>query len=54
MVGQDVTFTATLGVVAPGAGMPTGSVMFLNGAVALRTVTADATGVAATLTRDAP
>ena len=52
VVGQDVTFTATLGVVAPGTGTPTGGVMFLNGAVALGTVTPDATGVA-TLTRSA-
>jgi hypothetical protein len=52
VVGQDVTFTATLGVVAPGTGTPTGGVMFLNGAVALGTVTPDAAGVA-TLTRSA-
>ena len=47
VVGQSVTFTATLSVAAPGAGTPTGGVMFLNGAVALgTTVTPDAAGVA--------
>ncbi len=46
VVGQSVTFTATLGVVAPGTGTPKGSVMFLNGAVALGTVIPDDAGVA--------
>ena len=53
VVGQSVSFTATLTVVAPGAGTPTGGVMFLNGAVALGpAVTPSATGVA-TLTTTA-
>jgi hypothetical protein len=53
VIGQSVTFTATRTVVAPGAGTPTGGVMFFNGAVALGpAVTPDAAGVA-TLTTSA-
>jgi len=33
--GQSVTFTATVSVVAPGAGTPTGTVNFLDGATRL-------------------
>src|SRR5262249_28127770 len=36
---QAVTLTATVGVVAPGAGAPTGTVSFLDGATALGTIT---------------
>jgi hypothetical protein len=36
--GQAVTFTATVSAVAPGAGMPTGSVTFKDGATTLGTV----------------
>ena len=36
--GQTATVTATVSVVAPGAGTPTGSVTFLDGATALATV----------------
>jgi hypothetical protein len=36
--GQAVTFTATMSAVAPGAGMPTGSVRFQDGATVLGTV----------------
>jgi hypothetical protein len=37
--GQPVTFTATLGVVAPGAGIPTGMVTFKDGNTVLGTAT---------------
>src|SRR4029077_8448226 len=33
--GQDVTFTATVNVVAPGSGTPTGPVTFFDGATSL-------------------
>lgn len=46
LVGQTVTFTSTLTVVPPGAGMPTGVVSFFNGAVLLGTATPSAAGVA--------
>jgi Bacterial Ig-like domain (group 3) len=36
--GQSVTFTATVGAVAPGSGTPTGTATFKNGAVVLSTV----------------
>jgi hypothetical protein len=36
--GQDVTFTATLGVVSPGAGTPTGTVEFFDGSTSLGVV----------------
>jgi hypothetical protein len=35
IVGQSVTFTASLAVTAPGAGSPTGSITFLDGATVL-------------------
>ncbi len=38
LLGQPVTFTATVSVVAPGAGTPTGSVSFYDGATLLGTV----------------
>jgi YVTN family beta-propeller protein len=38
-VGQTVTLTATVAVVAPGTGTPTGSVIFLDGSTSLGTVT---------------
>ncbi len=44
--GQTVTFTATVGVVMPGAGMPTGIVMFRDGAVVIGTVALNGAGVA--------
>ncbi len=50
--GQPVTFTATVTATAPGAGTPTGSVNFLDGAMIIGTGTLDATG-AATFTTDA-
>ncbi|MSR32543.1 MAG: Ig-like domain repeat protein, partial [Gemmataceae bacterium] len=37
--GQSVTFTATVAAVSPGAGTPTGTVTFFNGAVSLGTGT---------------
>jgi len=37
--GQVMTFTVTVGVVAPGAGMPTGTVTFMNGSIPLGTAT---------------
>src|SRR5262249_44361987 len=47
--GQSVTFTATVAVLAPGAGTPTGTVTFMDGNVVLRTVAVGA-GAQATLT----
>ena len=35
--GQSVTFTATIGVVSPGAGAPTGSVEFFDGTMLIAT-----------------
>jgi uncharacterized delta-60 repeat protein len=40
--GQSVTFTASVGVVAPGGGVPTGSVRFYDGATLVRTVSLSA------------
>src|SRR5204863_4140094 len=37
-VGQPVTYTATVAAVAPGAGVPTGSVQFFDGTTLLGTV----------------
>jgi LPXTG-site transpeptidase (sortase) family protein len=48
VIGQFVTFTATVNVTAPGAGAPTGSVEFFDGATSLGTVTLS--GATATLT----
>jgi hypothetical protein len=50
LLGQRVTFTATLTPVAPGAGMPSGSVTFKNGATTLGT--AQLTNGQAELTTD--
>ena len=44
--GQPVTFTATVAVVAPGAGTPTGIVTFKDGATVLGTGTLNGAGVA--------
>jgi ELWxxDGT repeat protein len=44
LYGQPVTFTATITVVAPGAGLPTGTVTFKDAATVLGTGTLDATG----------
>jgi len=44
--GQSVTFTATIGVVAPGAGTPTGIVTFLDGSTTLGTASLSSTGTA--------
>ena len=49
---QSVTFTATVNVVAPGAGIPTGSVSFNDGTNALATVPLNSNGTA-TLTTSA-
>src|SRR5262249_52931876 len=46
VVGQAVTFTATVAATAPGAGTPTGTVTFRDGATVLGTGTLDAGGVA--------
>jgi len=46
LVEQDVTFYATVAAVAPGSGMPTGTVEFREGTTVLGTGTVDATGVA--------
>ena len=45
-IGQSVTFTATVNVVAPGSGAPTGSVTFTDGATILATSTLNASGQA--------
>jgi hypothetical protein len=50
VTGQAVTFTARVGVVAPGAGMPTGTVTFFVGDTAVARVALDANG-RASLTR---
>lgn len=44
--GQSVTFTATVAAVAPGAGMPTGTVTFFDGVTPLGTVTLNGSGQA--------
>ena len=44
--GQSVSFTATIAATAPGAGTPTGSVKFMDGAATLGTGTLNAAGVA--------
>jgi hypothetical protein len=46
VTGQSVTFTATVSVVAPGAGTPTGTVTFKDGNVVLGTVAVLADGTA--------
>jgi len=43
---QSVTFTATIGVVAPGAGTPTGTVTFMDGSTTLGTGSLSSTGTA--------
>jgi Ca2+-binding RTX toxin-like protein len=50
VVGQAVTFTATVTAVAPGAGTPTGTVTFLDGATVLGTAAVGADGRAALTT----
>ncbi|WP_215816431.1 Ig-like domain-containing protein [Pimelobacter sp. 30-1] len=51
--GQPVTFTATVGVVAPGAGSPSGTVTFTDGNTVLDTVpVSSATGGIASVTLD--
>jgi hypothetical protein len=47
VLGQTVTFTATVAVVAPGSGIPTGTVTFKDGSTTLATVALNAGGVAA-------
>jgi autotransporter-associated beta strand protein/VCBS repeat-containing protein len=44
--GQTVTFTATLAVLAPGAGVPTGTVSFMDGGTLLAAVPVDPAGTA--------
>ncbi|WP_435011947.1 Ig-like domain repeat protein (plasmid) [Tundrisphaera lichenicola] len=48
--GQPVTLTATLATVAPGVGVPTGTVTFYDGATSLGTGTLDPTGMATLIT----
>jgi len=43
---QSVTFTATVNVVAPGAGTPTGTVIFSDGTTTLTTVALSSAGIA--------
>jgi hypothetical protein len=47
MYGQSVTFTATVGPIAPATGMPSGTVTFKDGSATLGTGTLNASGVAA-------
>lgn len=52
--GQPVTFTATVSVLAPGAGAPSGTITFTDGTTELATVPVDSgTGFQATFTSDA-
>lgn len=52
--GQPVTFTASVSVVAPGAGSPSGTVTFTNGSTVLGTApVSSATGFQASITTDA-
>src|SRR5208282_3639322 len=44
--GQLVTFTATVTANAPGSGIPSGNVIFLDGSTTLGTGTLDSSGVA--------
>ena len=44
--GQPVTLTATVTAVAPGAGTPTGTVSFYDGAILINTATVNGSGVA--------
>jgi uncharacterized repeat protein (TIGR01451 family) len=44
--GQSVTFSATVGAVAPGSGTPTGTVSFLDGATVIGSGTLNGSGVA--------
>jgi hypothetical protein len=46
IVNQSVTFTATVSLVAPGAGTPTGTVTFNDGSTTLTTVTLTSSGTA--------
>ena len=46
VTGQPVTFQATVAAVAPGAGIPSGTVTFRDGATVLGTATLDAAGLA--------
>ncbi|HEY5170774.1 MAG TPA: Ig-like domain repeat protein [Acidimicrobiia bacterium] len=48
--GQAVTFTASVSVVAPGTGTPTGSIVFNDGATTLATVALDGSANAAFMT----
>ncbi|MFN8040949.1 MAG: Ig-like domain-containing protein [Acidimicrobiales bacterium] len=50
VVGQSVTFTATVSVSAPGAGTPTGSVTFTDGATTIGSGSLDGTGKASVST----
>jgi hypothetical protein len=51
VVGQAVTLTATVTAVAPGAGTPTGTVIFLDGSTVLGTAAVGADGTATFTTR---
>jgi hypothetical protein len=46
IIGQAVTLTATVGVVSPGGGTPTGTVSFIQGATTMGTGTLNASGTA--------
>jgi VCBS repeat-containing protein len=50
VLGQTVTFTATVAPLAPGAGAPTGTVTFSDGATLLATVALSSTGTATSST----
>src|SRR5205807_393249 len=52
--GQAVTFTATIGAVAPGSGTPTGTVTFSTGGTTLGTAALDGQGVATLVVSSLP
>ena len=54
IVGQSITLTATIAVVSPGGGTPTGTVEFLNGTTSLGTETLNGSGVAMLATTALP
>ncbi|RLS37586.1 MAG: Ig-like domain repeat protein, partial [Planctomycetota bacterium] len=54
LLGQSVTFTATVAAVSPGAGIPSGTVTFFNGASTLGTGALNGAGVASFATTSLP
>jgi VCBS repeat-containing protein len=52
--GEPVTFIVTIGVVAPGSGLPGGTITFMNGAVAIGTAPLSGAGASLTTSALAP